>query len=43
MAQSQVENRDALGEDLAKVRFGKLYRDHARAILAYAPATGRQS
>jgi RNA polymerase sigma-70 factor (ECF subfamily) len=36
MAQSQIEKKDALGEELAKVRFGKIYRDHARAILAYA-------
>jgi RNA polymerase sigma-70 factor (ECF subfamily) len=35
MAPSQIENK-ALGEELARVRFGKLYREQARAILAYA-------
>lgn len=36
MAPSQIENKGALGEELAKVRFGELYREQARAILAYA-------
>lgn len=36
MAQGQIEKKGALGEELAKVRFGKLYREQARAILAYA-------
>jgi RNA polymerase sigma-70 factor (ECF subfamily) len=36
MAPSQIEKKTALGEELAKVRFGKLYREQARAILAYA-------
>jgi RNA polymerase sigma-70 factor, ECF subfamily len=36
MAPSQIEKKGALGEELAKVRFGKLYREQARAILAYA-------
>lgn len=36
MAGSQIEKRGALGEELAKVRFGKLYREQARAVLAYA-------
>lgn len=36
MAASQIENRDALARELAQVRFGQLYRDQGRAILAYA-------
>jgi DNA-directed RNA polymerase specialized sigma24 family protein len=36
MAPSQIEKKDALGRELAQVRFGQLYRDQARAILAYA-------
>jgi RNA polymerase sigma factor (sigma-70 family) len=36
MAPSPTEKKDALGEELAKVRFGKLYREQARAIPAYA-------
>jgi RNA polymerase sigma-70 factor, ECF subfamily len=36
MTPSRIEKRGALGEELAKVRFGKLYREQARAILAYA-------
>jgi RNA polymerase sigma factor (sigma-70 family) len=36
MVPSQIEEKTALGEELAKVRFGKLYREQARAILAYA-------
>jgi RNA polymerase sigma-70 factor (ECF subfamily) len=36
MAPSRIEKKAALGEELAKVRFGRLYREQARAILAYA-------
>jgi RNA polymerase sigma factor (sigma-70 family) len=36
MAPSRIEKKATLGEELAKVRFGKLYREQARAILAYA-------
>ncbi len=36
MAPSRIEKEAALGEELAKVRFGRLYRAQARAILAYA-------
>jgi len=36
MAPSQIEKKGALDEELAKVRFGRLYREQARAILAYA-------
>jgi RNA polymerase sigma factor (sigma-70 family) len=36
MAPSPTEKKDALGKEFAKVRFGKLYREQARAILAYA-------
>jgi RNA polymerase sigma-70 factor (ECF subfamily) len=36
MAPSRIEKEAALGEELAKVRFGRLYREHSRAILAYA-------
>lgn len=36
MAPSQIEKKEALGEELAKVRFGRLYREQARAVLAYA-------
>ncbi len=36
MAPSPTEKKDALGREFAKVRFGKLYREQARAILAYA-------
>lgn len=36
MGSGQIEKRAALGEELAKVRFGKLYREQARAILGYA-------
>ena len=35
MAPSQIET-DALGRELARTRFGNLYRAEARAILAYA-------
>lgn len=36
MAPSPIEKKAALGEELAKVRLGRLYRKQARAILAYA-------
>ncbi len=36
MPPSQIEKKAALGEELAKVRFGRLYREQARTILAYA-------
>src|SRR3954447_11307673 len=36
MAPSRIENEAALGEELAKVRFGRIYRAQAAAILAYA-------
>jgi RNA polymerase sigma factor (sigma-70 family) len=36
MAPSRIEKEAELGEELAKVRFGRLYREQARAILAYA-------
>ena len=36
MAPGQIEKREALGQELAQVRFGKLYREQGRAILAYA-------
>lgn len=36
MAPSPTEKKDTLGKEFAKVRFGKLYREQARAILAYA-------
>jgi RNA polymerase sigma factor (sigma-70 family) len=36
MAPGRIEKKAALGEELAKVRFGRLYREQARAILAYA-------
>jgi RNA polymerase sigma factor (sigma-70 family) len=36
MAPSQIEKKGALGRELAQIRFGQLYRDQARAILAYA-------
>lgn len=35
MAQSQIEE-GALGHELAQIQFGRLYREQARAILAYA-------
>lgn len=35
MAQGQIE-KGALGHELARVQFGRLYRDQGRAILAYA-------
>ncbi|HET7119787.1 MAG TPA: sigma-70 family RNA polymerase sigma factor [Solirubrobacterales bacterium] len=36
MAPSQTERQRALGRELAKVRFGRLYREQGRAVLAYA-------
>src|SRR4051794_11750177 len=36
MASSQIEKKEALGRELAQVHFGGLYREHGRAILAYA-------
>lgn len=35
MAQGQIE-RGALGNELAQIQFGRLYREQGRAILAYA-------
>jgi len=32
------EKKASLGEELARVRFGRLYRDQGRAILSYALA-----
>jgi DNA-directed RNA polymerase specialized sigma24 family protein len=36
MAPGQIEKKEALGHELAQVHFGRLYREHGRAILAYA-------
>jgi RNA polymerase sigma-70 factor (ECF subfamily) len=36
MAPDQIERKAALGRELAQIRFGRLYRDQGRAILAYA-------
>ena len=36
MAPGQIEKQGALGRELAQIRFGRLYRDQGRAILAYA-------
>jgi RNA polymerase sigma factor (sigma-70 family) len=36
MAPGQIEKKRALGQELAKVRFGRLYREQGRAVLAYA-------
>ena len=36
MAPGQIEKKGALGRELAQIRFGQLYRDQGRAILAYA-------
>jgi RNA polymerase sigma-70 factor (ECF subfamily) len=36
MAPGQIEKKEALGRELAQVHFGRLYREHGRAILAYA-------
>jgi RNA polymerase sigma factor (sigma-70 family) len=36
MGRGQIEKKGALGRELAQIRFGRLYRDQGRAILAYA-------
>jgi RNA polymerase sigma-70 factor, ECF subfamily len=36
MAPGQIAKTEALGRELAQVQFGRLYREHGRAILAYA-------
>lgn len=36
MAPGQIEKKGALSGELAQIRFGRLYRDQGRAILAYA-------
>ena len=36
MAAGQIEKKGALDLELAPIRYGQLYRDQARAILAYA-------
>jgi hypothetical protein len=36
MTSCQIEKKGALGHELAQVHFGRLYREHGRAILAYA-------
>lgn len=36
MAPGQIAKREALGRELSQVHFGRLYREHGRAILAYA-------
>jgi len=36
MAPGQIEKKRALGRELAQIRFGRIYRDQGRAILAYA-------
>jgi RNA polymerase sigma factor (sigma-70 family) len=36
MTPSQIESKQALGRELAQVRFGQLYRQQGRSILAYA-------
>ncbi len=36
MAPAQIEKKAALDHELAHIRFGRLYRDQGRAILAYA-------
>jgi RNA polymerase sigma-70 factor (ECF subfamily) len=36
MTPGQIEKKGALGRELAQIRFGGLYRDQGRAILAYA-------
>ncbi|HEX8753841.1 MAG TPA: sigma-70 family RNA polymerase sigma factor [Solirubrobacterales bacterium] len=33
---SQIERQGALGRELAQIRFGQLYREQGRAVLAYA-------
>jgi RNA polymerase sigma factor (sigma-70 family) len=36
MASGQIEKRGTLSGELSQIRFGRLYRDQGRAILAYA-------
>ncbi|HEU4737225.1 MAG TPA: sigma-70 family RNA polymerase sigma factor [Solirubrobacterales bacterium] len=36
MAAGQIEKKGALDRELAQIRYGRLYRDQGRAILAYA-------
>jgi RNA polymerase sigma-70 factor (ECF subfamily) len=36
MAPGQIEKKGSLARELARVRFGRLYREQGRAILAYA-------
>jgi RNA polymerase sigma-70 factor (ECF subfamily) len=36
MAPGQIEKKGAVGRELAKVRFGRLYREQGRAVLAYS-------
>jgi len=36
MAPSQIVKKEPLGHELAQVRFGRLYREHGRAVLAYS-------
>jgi RNA polymerase sigma factor (sigma-70 family) len=36
MAPGQIEKQGALGRELAQIRFGRLYREQGRAVLAYA-------
>jgi RNA polymerase sigma factor (sigma-70 family) len=36
MGSGQIEKKRALGRELAQIRFGQIYRDQGRAILAYA-------
>lgn len=36
MAPGQIEGQGTLGRELAQIRFGQLYREQGRAILAYA-------
>jgi RNA polymerase sigma factor (sigma-70 family) len=36
MGRDQIETKGVLGRELAQVRFGGLYRDQGRAVLAYA-------
>jgi RNA polymerase sigma factor (sigma-70 family) len=36
MGRGQIEKKGVLGHELAQIRFGQLYRDQGRAVLAYA-------
>jgi hypothetical protein len=36
MGPGQIEKMGTLDRELAQIRFGRLYRDQGRAILAYA-------